>query len=110
MPTPAVALLSPTGATPRHTQGEQVSTTFDLQVTDFERAPWLPVLDLARERHFMADLACDYLARGLRADTPGRYEDIAREYAVASSLMRAEDHRIGAAYREAYQAWKAAQA
>jgi len=25
MPTPAVALLSPTGATPRHTQGEQVS-------------------------------------------------------------------------------------
>lgn len=70
---------------------------FDAQVTDFERAPWLPVTDLARERAFLAGVVACAVDRG----TGHLYADYAHDVV----LMRDEDLRIGQAYRDAYQAW-----
>lgn len=73
---------------------------FPHRVTDFERAPWLPVGELADARNYLAncvasDVAHDYMSPRVRRD------------AQAVRLMRDEDTRILIAYGEAYREWKA---
>jgi hypothetical protein len=95
------------GGTPSTSDHEEHDmTTTDLRITDFERAPWLPVLELAKTRGFYGEMCADYL---LRYDVIGDtyYLDVAREYARDVKAMRAEDSRIGDAYRAA---WRESQA
>lgn len=65
-----------------------------LRVTDFERAPWLPVEQLAKERAYLGEMVARAVDRG-----------VAQLYATDAHdvvLMSNEDRRVGAAYREAY--------
>lgn len=72
---------------------------FEARVTDFERAPWLPCIELAKERDFLANNVAEDVARGWMSDR------VVRD-AQAVHLMRQEDLRILIEYGAAYREWK----
>lgn len=80
--------------------GTTTSTTtyFPGRVQDFERAPWLPCLDLAQARDREANWCADYVEHGCL--------ELAADKARAVRLMRDEDLRLGEAFRAAYREWK----
>lgn len=75
-------------------------TDFPYRVADFERAPWLPVVELEK--------TCDRLARWVALDVAADSVSAqTRRDAQAVRLMRDEDMRIVIAYGAAYRDWKA---